>query len=340
MLSCDMAVAVIRHIAHAPRCLVPTLALVVVVLPSVRTAPADDACPLFSCLGGGNCDSDSGKEDEPKHSYGPCDCQPRKTLMQWSYGTSFSGGPPGMDEPLDSDRPGFTEATTTVGRGVVQLESGYTFTLDNHLGDHQTSHAFPDTLWRIGMFAEWFEWRIEYNYEIINDTISAGGAPPLHRHISGSDDLLLGIKLDLTPQEGILPAMILNPEMSVPSGSPSLTQGEVMPGVNWGYSWQITKKLSLSGITEIHRASDDAGNVFAEFAQAFNLEIDFTKKFAGYIEWFVISPVSGTVHTQHNADGGFIFRINNNLQLDIECGVGLNEPAPDFFAAAGGTVRF
>src|SRR5437016_2269321 len=113
-----------------------------------------------------------------------------------------------------------------------------------------------------------------------------------------------------------------------------------MHGVDWGYSSQLTKKLSLSGITEIHRAADDAGNVYAEFAQAFNLEIAFTKKFAGYVEWYVISPLGGTVHTQHNADGGFVFRLSDNLQLDVEAGVGLNEAAPDFFAAAGGTVRF
>src|SRR6188508_1634764 len=76
-------------------------------------------------------------------SYGPCDCQPRGTLFQWSYGTSFSGGPPGRDEPLASDRPDFTEASTTVGRGVVQLESGYTYTHDDDGTNRTNSHSFP-----------------------------------------------------------------------------------------------------------------------------------------------------------------------------------------------------
>ena len=94
--------------------------------------------------------------------------------MQWSYGTTFSGGPPGMDEPLESDRPDFTESPVTVGKGVVQLETGYDFFLNHAGNDLQTTHSFPDTLWRIGMFADWFEWRIEYNYEIVDDTFSNG----------------------------------------------------------------------------------------------------------------------------------------------------------------------
>src|SRR5690606_21949136 len=51
------------------------------------------------------------------------------TLFQWSSGNSYGGGA-SLDEPLASDRPDFTEASTTVGRGVVQLEMGYTYVED------------------------------------------------------------------------------------------------------------------------------------------------------------------------------------------------------------------
>ena len=58
------------------------------------------------------------------------------TLLMWS-GQTEPGGPPGFDEPLASDRPDFTEASTTVGRGVVQLEMGYTL-FDNDDGGTRT----------------------------------------------------------------------------------------------------------------------------------------------------------------------------------------------------------
>ncbi|HEY2759344.1 MAG TPA: transporter, partial [Pirellulales bacterium] len=304
-------------------------------------------CGLFSCLRGTlfaqDCNQksgyESGSDDEQKTSYGPC-CQPRKTLMQWSYGTTFSGGPPSMDEPLEADRPGFTVSPVTVGKGVVQLESGYTFTLDNAGGIHHVEHDFPDTLWRIGMFAEWFEWRIEYNYSIINNTDSTV-APPAHQRFSGSDDLLLGIKFCLTPQEGILPEMCLLPQMSVPSGSPSLTSGQVLPGLIWGYEWKLNEVYSITGLTAAMRATDDAGTVFTQFDQALSLNIQLTKPLQAYVEWYVIAPNGITLErTQHNADGGFAYHLTNNIQLDIECGVGLNAAADDFFAGSGAVVRF
>ena len=60
-------------------------------------------------------------------------CNGPGTLMQWSYGNSFSGGPD-LESPLVTDRPDFTEATSAVGRGVAQLEIGYTYTFDNAFG--------------------------------------------------------------------------------------------------------------------------------------------------------------------------------------------------------------
>ncbi|HZZ27632.1 MAG TPA: transporter [Pirellulales bacterium] len=312
------------------------------------TLACDGDCPIVSCLTGSCFDANSGanqsdeqKEDEPKTSYGPCDCQPRKTLLQWSYGTTFSGGPPGMDEPLEADRPGFTISPVTVGKGVVQLETGYTFTLDNAGGIHQVEHDFPDTLWRIGMFADWFEWRIEYNYSIIDNTINNPPIPPIHQHFSGSQDLLLGCKLCLTPQEGILPEMGFLPQMSVPSGAPNITAGQVLPGLLWGYQWQVNKIISITGLTAITRAVDDVGTIFTEFDQALSVQYQLTPKLQGYTEWYVIAPNGRTTErTQHYADGGFAYHVTNNLQLDAECGVGLNAAANNFFAGSGAVVRF
>ena len=43
---------------------------------------------------------------------------------------------------------------------------------------------------------------------------------------------------------------------------------------------------------------------------------------------------------EYYADGGFVYRINNNFQLDIRAGIGLNRYADDFFAGSGFAVRY
>jgi hypothetical protein len=220
---------------------------------------------------------------------------------------------------------------------VVQLETGYTYTLDNESGTQFTQHSFPQTQWRIGMFAEWFEFRILYNYEIDNFTFPNGN----HQRLQGSDDLELGMKICLTPQEGILPAMGIVPSMSVPSGARGITEGEVMPGLVWAYSWDLNEKLSLEMSTGIERQRDDVGDIYTQFFQAISLSYKITKKLGDYVEWAVFAPSGNTVdRTQHYADGGFTYYVTNNIQLDIEAGVGLNEAANNFFAGSGASLRY
>lgn len=261
----------------------------------------------------------------------------RGTLLQWSYGTSFEGGPPGRDEPLVSDRPDFTEASTTVGRGVAQLEMGYTFTENNDGGVRTRSHSAPEMLWRIGMFADWFEFRIAYNAP--TSRIAAAHQPGIS--IGGSDDLYLGLKLGLTPQEGLLPEMALVPQMTVPTGHSDLTAGIVLPGLNWLYAWDVTDRWSVGGSTQINKSVDDAGLAHYEVAQSLTSGIGLTERLGMYTEWFVLAPSGARdVHTQHYLDGGFTFSLSNDLQLDVRAGIGLSGASDDFFAGTGFVRRF
>src|SRR4030095_7370854 len=105
-----------------------------------------------------------------------------KTLFRWS-------GPEEEEEEeeLDrivTDRPHFSEASSLVGLGTVQLETGYTFFRNDDGGVKTTLHSFPEPLLRVGVFAEWFEFRLAYNYLIENTTTRAGST-----RASGSDDI-------------------------------------------------------------------------------------------------------------------------------------------------------
>jgi len=276
----------------------------------------------------------SATADEP--TGGDICCEPPGTLFQWSYGNSFEGGPPGRDEPLASDRPDFTEASTTVGRRVVQLEMGYTYVADDDGPNHTHTHSYPELLARIGILAEWLEFRIAYNYATVSEDFGPG--PGIDT--SGSEDLYLGFKLGLTPQEGILPEMALMPQWTVPSGADAFTAGEVLPGVNWLYGWDINDRFSTAGSTQINKAIDDLDEVYYELAQSWTIGMTFTERWGGYTEWFVLAPSGSDVaRTQHYLNGGFVFPVTNDLQFDIRAGVGLSDASDDFFAGAGIVVR-
>jgi hypothetical protein len=257
-----------------------------------------------------------------------------KALLAWSGSerTYLDGT---EDRPLESDRPDFTEASSTVGYRRVQVEMGYTFIQDDDAPDSM-AHSFPETLFRIGMFAEWFEARIAWNYGVGLDRDNV-----VSNIFDGGEDLYVGAKIALTEQDGWRPEMAIMPQMNLPTGHPDLSSGGVEPGVNWLYGWDINDFLAAGGSTQVNRARDDTGVWYAEFAQSFTVNYTLAEKLGAYTEWFAFFPAgSADELPQHYFDGGFTYRVHNNLQLDIRAGVGLNEAADDYFAGSGAVFRF
>jgi hypothetical protein len=264
-----------------------------------------------------------------------CDRGP-STLMVWNSNAEAIGGPPGMDEPLASDRPDFTEASCTVGRGVIQVEMGFTYFRDTDGFFTTEAYSYPETLLRIGVFADWLELRMAWNYA--HESLSVG---PLRFTASGSDDLYLGLKLGLTPQQGICPEMALMPQMTVPLGS-IFSANQVLPGLNWLYGWEISEQLTTAGSTQVNMTIDPiTGLEYCEFAQSWTVGFGLTEKLGAYTEWFVFAPAGAIfARTEHYFDGGLTYSVTNNLQLDIRVGVGLNDAAIDFFSGTGLVARF
>ncbi|QGJ70472.1 Transporter [Planctomycetales bacterium 10988] len=284
-----------------------------------------------------------GEAQEGCSSYGPwfeeqAGCDPCSvsggTLFRWSQDLSASGGPD-LTEPLVTDRPDFTESSSTVGRGVLQLEMGYTYSFDNDGTEQLRSHSYPETLFRYGILADWLELRLDWNYA---EEEIRGANPDL---LSGGEDLGLGLKVALTPQAGLLPEMALIPQMSVPTGSSAFSDEEVLPGVIWIYSWEVSDRISTAGSSQINRAIDGlSGEAYLEFAQSWAASLSFSEKLGGYCEWYGLIPSSAeSVLPEHYFNGGLTYLINNDLQLDIRAGTGLNDAALDYFVGTGISIR-
>lgn len=259
-------------------------------------------------------------------------CCGRKTLLQWSYGTSFSGGP-NLDEPLVTDRPDFTEATSTVGRGVAQLEIGYTYFYDDDGVTTTKIHSYPETLLRYGMFADWFELRLGWNY--LNEEVGSVA-------MAGASDMYLGAKIGLTPQEGILPEMALIPQMRLPTGSDNFSADEMLPGLNWNYGWEINDFISTAGSTQFNREIDNVtGNAYTGWAQSWTVAYSLTDRFGAYTEYFGLFPTHAeTTLPENYFNGGFTFLVSDDIQWDIRGGTGLNDAAADYFLGTGLSIRF
>ncbi|MCH2113520.1 MAG: transporter [Pirellulales bacterium] len=254
------------------------------------------------------------------------------TLFRWSSAACVSGGPD-LDAPLVTDRPDFTEASSTVGIGVAQLEIGYTYIFDNDGTDQTIHHSYPEPLLRAGLIADWLELRVGWNYatELLNDV-----------QTSGSEDLYLGFKIGLTPQAGILPEMALIPQMNVPVGADPFSANEVLPGLNWIYGWEVNQIVSTAGSTQFNRAIDGVTTeAYTEWAQSWTVAYSLAERLGAYTEWFAFFPHSAdTAKPEYYFNGGFTVLLSDDVQWDIRAGLGINDAADDYFAGTGLSIRF
>lgn len=269
----------------------------------------------------------------------PCE-KPSKTLFEWAVGKKGNDGPNGGEEEdiIATDRPDFTEASSTVGQGRVQLETGYTFVYDNEGGAKVYTHSYPEALLRIGLFAEWFELRLGWNYFTERTT-----DPTFAQTLWGSGDLYLGTKLFLTEQKGCLPESSFLVQTFLPLGHSAFSADTLLPGVNYLYGWDINDFLSAGASTQANRRRDAVGHSYVEFAQSLTIGYTLTDRLRAYTEGFALIPTGardGVTGPEPYFNGGFTYLVTNNFQLDLRAGVGLNSHAADYFTGAGASIRY
>ena len=251
--------------------------------------------------------------------------QAQDSLFDWQIGDPNWESPATEYDRLTSDRPHVSEATATVGKGTVQLETGYTFTLENSTGVKTQTHSFAEPLLRVGMFADWFELRLATNYLI--QTANSAAASPVR--MSGSDDMYLGAKVAIVKQRGVLPDFTIFPQMRVPTGTGGFSNDKALPGVNLAYSWAVTKRIELECNTVFNRSADGVGGFFTEAFQTANFEFDLGPRWMYFTEFLFFQPWarSNVAPRQNYFHTGIQYFITPDFQIDFHSAVGLNEPA-------------
>jgi len=263
-----------------------------------------------------------------------CEGAGSRTLFRWSD-DPFSA--PLEDDVIVTDRPDFTEASSTVGAGVIQVEAGYTYVYDSESGTSTRLQSWGEPLFRIGLHEDWLEFRLAVLP--LEERVTSPGTS---NTTNGVEDIFVGFKIGLTPQAGLLPEMAIIPRILVPSGSSSFGRDGVRPGLNWIYGWEINDWLSTAGSTQFNRAIDGGTNEpYLFVAQSWTVAIALTEAWGIYAEWFALGRSGAdTAQVQQFVNGGFTYLVNDDVQLDIRAGRGLNSAADDFFVGTGISMRF
>ncbi len=242
-----------------------------------------------------------------------------------------------QEKPLESDRPDFTDSSTTVGYRRLQIESGYKYTQAIEGDPTHNAHDLPELLVRYGL-AERLELRVAWDEGMVFESRRDRNTGRLVAE-SGSTDMDIGFKYALTQQDKWRPQSAIITAVSAPVGTPELSSGQVDVLINYLYSWEFTKKLSLNCSTGSLWTAE-SGDHFSQFFQSASLEYELTEKLHVFNEWYVLCRRDFSDNRpQYYYDAGLTYLVTPNFQLDWEAGVGLNHAADGFFTGCGLTIR-
>lgn len=244
-------------------------------------------------------------------------------------------------ERIETDRHDFTQSTKTVGRGVTQLEAGYSYFYKDENNEVENSHTTPEMLLRLGL-TDNIEFRLRWNYawRYIEEGNNADGA----------QDLIWAFKLGITDQECWIPRSALEVRSSAPTGGSDWTTGHVEFGLDYIYRWELTEGFSLYGSTGFGTnglgefsllPEEPASERFMVWSQSIAVGINLTEQNTIYVEYYgLFSHALEEEFSQNYFNIGIDHYITENFVVDLRVGMGLSPDSDDFFSGIGGGYRF
>jgi hypothetical protein len=259
---------------------------------------------------------------------------------------------------INTDRPDFTDATFSVGRGVTILETGYTYrrATDPASQTEQSRRSLPEALIRYGLTDE-FEVRLKWNGYVMSDLrdFSTG----LRTQLFGTDDLVASIKYEVWQQNGALPMLTFLTGSTLPSGTNGISSNQMQPFANFVAGWGLRRWLYLKMSTGIDWQKTSVSTLFGGGSEPVAPLVVFLRdninvyhfsssllyqalpRVGGFAEFFGFAQIGGADNRPAiYFDTGLFLYATTNVQFDVRYGLRLSERVNELFTGAGFSVRY
>lgn len=220
-------------------------------------------------------------------------------------------------DTIVTDRPDATEASSTVGKGVLQFETGGLYESFEENNVKSENYTYNTMLMRYGILDN-VELRLGWNF--IEGITSINGNK-LDNVMSGLSPLLLGLKLDIAKENGIMPEIALIGHI-FPVFSASADYRPEFTGMDFrlSLSHTLSEKSSL-GYNIGAQWGDDSLEAAAIYTLAYGYSI--TNKFGAYAELYGDLPEDSSAN--HYWDAGLTYLASNDLQFDVYFGTSITQ---------------
>lgn len=231
------------------------------------------------------------------------------------------------EDEMVTDRPDQSESTTIVGRGVFQLETGFSFERDESPGLVEENTELFGSLIRWGLSDS-----VELRFAFAAYTRERVQLVDLDESAKGFGDPELGVKWRFREGDGTSPAIALIAATTLPVGDGDLSTDEFDPTVRIAFDHDFSDTLSLGwnvGYTRDGYEEQD----YALYSASFGVAAD--DRWGTFYEIFGTIALGGDADDAHSFDTGITLMLNDDLQADVWAGMGINDEAPDAFVGLG-----
>lgn len=225
-------------------------------------------------------------------------------------------------DPIATDRPDQTESPFVTPVNYVQVETGFNI---EQIDEAVDVLVYPTMLSKFGI-SNRFEFRlITEQIELREGNNKERGWLPVQ----------VGFKSNLVSQKGAVPEVsfighLVLPEMASENFRAKfyaanfrfLLQHDLCDWMSIGYNLG---------------AEWDGFTPEPTFIYTFTTAFKLSSRLGMYAEVFGFAPQERAAN--HQADGGFTWLINNDVQLDLSAGTALTDNAPDYYTALGISFR-
>ena len=208
---------------------------------------------------------------------------------------------------LVTDRPDQTESSRTVGKGYLQIESGFLLGFDTEEQYMTRRILAPTTLFRYGI-TRGLELRVVSQFETMK---------VFDESAQGISDMEVGVKIQVLKKEGVNTEIAFVSSLLLPTGTLEFydESGGIINKLAVSHTLNETLGLGYNlGYTY-------PGSGYGNLTYSLVLGVEVNERVGMYVEPF--GEVVDMAEFQLNADAGLTYLVRENLQLDFSFGTGL-----------------
>jgi hypothetical protein len=230
------------------------------------------------------------------------------------------------DEPLVTDRPDFTESSSTVGSGVLQLEGGVTF-VDSRSGADVTSVGEILARWGITE-------KVELRFQLPTYSWERGGGNNRNGFLNSG----VGLKYELSQGggDGFIGGMeaSLIASTTIPTGTSDFAGSKWQPAAVFSASWELGPNIGIGTNLGVGRPADD-DNRYTTLWASVAVGVGLNEATSVFFELYGFNREEERGPSTATFQTGLVYLFSPDLQADVRVARRLTDLGVDFLFGAG-----